>query len=100
MGTALTSLHAKRIKQLVDNVILCLDADSAGAQATYKALDTLKEVGLNVKVVRLQGAKDPDEYLKKYGKDNFYNQLNQAVDCVDFIIKDKKEQFHLLQYVD
>ena len=61
--------HVRKIKQLVENVILCLDGDSAGANATYKAIDILKEGGLNVKVVRLAGAKDPDEFIKKYGKD-------------------------------
>jgi len=100
MGTALTNLHAKKIKQLVDNVILCLDADSAGAMATYKAIDTLKEVGLNIKVVRLQGAKDPDEFIKKYGKDNFLNELTNGQDCVDFILKDSANKYDLNSNLD
>ena len=100
MGTALTNLHAKKIKQLVDNVILCLDADSAGAMATYKAIDTLKEVGLNIKVVRLQGAKDPDEFIKKYGKDNFLNELTNGQDCVDFILKDSAKKYDLNSNLD
>jgi len=100
MGTALTNLHAKKIKQLVDNVILCLDADSAGANATYKAIDTLKEVGLNIKVVRLQGAKDPDEFIKKYGKENFLNELMNGLDCVDFILKDSAKKYDLNSNLD
>lgn len=100
MGTALTQLHAKKIKQLVDNVILCLDGDSAGAAATYKAIDTLKEVGLNVKVVRLEGAKDPDEFIKKYGKDNFLNELTSGMDCVDFILKDSAKKYDLTSNLD
>lgn len=95
MGTALTTQHASRIKQLVDNVILCLDGDSAGNMATYKAIDTLKEVGLNVKVVRLVGAKDPDEFIKKYGKDNFINELYSGADCVDFVLKDSATKYDL-----
>jgi len=100
MGTALTSLHAKKIKQLVDNVILCLDADGAGTNATYKAIDTLKEVGLNIKVVRLEGAKDPDEFIKKYGKDNFLNELINGQDCVDFILKDSAKKYNLTSNLD
>ena len=100
MGTALTNLHAKKIKQLVDNVILCLDADSAGAAATYKAIDALKEVGLNIKVVRLEGAKDPDEFIKKYGKDNFLNELMSGQDCVDFILKDSAKKYNLSSNLD
>ena len=100
MGTALTTLHAKRIKQLVDNVILCLDGDNAGSIATYKAIDALKEVGLNVKVVRLQQAKDPDEYIKKFGKDNFLNEVMSAQDCVDFILKDTAKKYDLNSNLD
>lgn len=95
MGTALTTLHAKRIKQLVDNVILCLDADNAGSNATYKAIDTLKEVGLNIKVVRLIGSKDPDEFISKYGKDKFMDMLLSGQDCVDFILKDSAKKYNL-----
>ena len=95
MGTALTSQHARKIKQLVDNVILCLDGDNAGASATYKAIDVLKEVGLNVKVVRLNGAKDPDEYINKYGKDGFVELLSTAIDCVDFVLTDSAKKYDL-----
>ena len=100
MGTALTTLHARKIKQLVDNVILCLDGDGAGANATYKAIDTLKEVGLNVKVVRLQNAKDPDEYIKKFGKDKFLEELYSGQDCVDFVITDSAKKYNLTSNLD
>lgn len=100
MGTALTTLHAKKIKQLVDNVILCLDGDSAGTNATYKAIDTLKEVGLNVKVVRLNKAKDPDEFIKKFGKDEFLNEVMNGQDCVDFVLKDSAKKYNLNSNLD
>lgn len=95
MGTALTSQHTRKIKQLVENVILCLDGDSAGANATYKAIDVLKEGGLNVKVVRLVGAKDPDEFIKKYGKEKFLEVLSSAIDCVDFVLNDSSKKYDL-----
>ena len=100
MGTALTTLHAKKIKQLVDNVILCLDGDNAGSMATYKAIDTLKEVGLNIKVVRLNKAKDPDEYIKKFGKEAFLNEMYSGLDCVDFILKDSANKYNLNSNLD
>ena len=100
MGTALTSLHAKKIKQLVDNVILCLDGDNAGNMATYKAIDTLKEVGLNVRVVRLNKAKDPDEYIKKYGKEAFLQELYSGLDCVDFVLNDSAKKYNLNSNLD
>ncbi len=95
MGTALTTQHARRIKQLVENVILCLDGDSAGANATYKAIDVLKDAGLNVRVVRLEGAKDPDEFIKKFGKANFLDKLSTAIDCVDFVLTDSAKKYDL-----
>lgn len=97
MGTALTSQHARKIKQLADNVILCLDADGAGNLATYKAIDTLKSLDLNVKVVSLDLniAKDPDEFLKKRGKEEFLNLLSNAVDCIDFVLKDSAKKYNL-----
>lgn len=100
MGTALTSQHTRKIKQLVENVILCLDGDSAGANATYKAIDTLKEGGLNVKVVRLVGAKDPDEFIKKYGKEKFLEMLTNAIDCVDFVLNDSAKKYDLNNNAD
>lgn len=100
MGTALTPIHAKKIKQLVENVILCLDGDNAGTNATYKAIDTLKEVGLNVKVVRLNKAKDPDEYIKTFGKEQFLEELMNGVDCVDFILKDSAKKYDLDSNMD
>ena len=89
------TLHAKKIKQLVDNVILCLDGDNAGNMATYKAIDVLKQVGLNVRVVRLSGAKDPDEFIKKYGKNNFLEVLTNSIDCVDFVLTDSAKKYNL-----
>lgn len=100
MGTALTTQHSKKIKQLVSNVILCLDGDNAGKSATYKAIDILKDAGLNVRVVRLQGAKDPDEYIKKFGKDAFVEVLSKAIDCVDFILNDTAKKYNLEQNAD
>lgn len=100
MGTALTTQHARKIKQLADNVILCLDGDSAGKNATYKAIDVLKEVGLNVRVVRLVGAKDPDEYIKKFGKDALLEEFNKAADCVDFVLTDSAKKYDLTKNND
>lgn len=97
MGTALTPQHARKIKQLADNIILCLDGDGAGNLATYKAIDTLKSLNLNVKVVRLDPtvAKDPDEFLKKRGKEEFLDLLSRAIDCVDFVLTDSAKKYNL-----
>ena len=88
MGTALTANHARDLRYLCNDIIVCLDGDKAGEGATYKALEILKQAGMNVKVVRLTKAKDPDEYIKKFGKDEFLNELFNAGDYMEFILLD------------
>lgn len=95
MGTALTPNHARELQRLTDNVIVCLDADGAGANATYKAIECLKDVGMNLKVVRLDGAKDPDEFIKKFGKSAFQIALDKAQPFMDFILNDIASKYDL-----
>ena len=71
MGTAMTKEHIEKIKSYNCDVILCLDGDNAGLTATYKALDLLQNNGINAYSVILSDNLDPDEYIKKYGKEQF-----------------------------
>lgn len=86
LGTALTSEHAKILKRFNENIILCLDGDSAGIKATLRNIDILVENGLTVKVVTIPNGDDPDEYVKNYGKESMRELLNSAMPCVDFKI--------------
>ena len=100
MGTAFTPNHARDLAYLCNNIILCLDGDGAGETATYKAINTLKQANMDVKVVRLTKAKDPDEYVKKFGKEEFVNELFQAVDCIEFILIDLAKKYDLTKNAD
>lgn len=100
MGTALTPNHARDLAYLCNNIILCLDGDGAGETATYKAINTLKDANMNVSVVRLTKAKDPDEYIKKFGKDAFVEELYNAIDCVEFILIDLAKKYDLTKNAD
>ncbi|MBO5910094.1 MAG: DNA primase, partial [Clostridia bacterium] len=100
MGTALTSNHARDLAYLCNNIIVCLDGDGAGENATYKAINTLKEANMNVSVVRLDKAKDPDEYVKKFGKEAFIDELYKAVDCIEFILIDLAKKYDLSKSAD
>lgn len=71
LGTAITSEQARLMKRYTKKVVICYDADEAGQKATQKAMRLLEEVGLEVSVVRIPGSKDPDEYIKTFGKDKF-----------------------------
>lgn len=95
LGTALTLNHAKDLSHLCNNIILCLDGDSAGANATYKAMTILREANMNISVVRLTGAKDPDEYIKKFGKDKFIECLASAMNYMEFILIDLSHKYNL-----
>ena len=100
MGTALTSNHARDLAYLCKNIIVCLDGDGAGETATYKAINTLKQANMNVSVVRLTKAKDPDEYIKKFGKDAFVDELFKAMDCIEFILIDLAKKYDLTKNAD
>ena len=71
-GTALTRKQALLLKRYSDDVIICYDNDEAGITATEKAIDILENAGFTVYVTTLSGAKDPDEYIKKFGAKKFY----------------------------
>ncbi len=86
LGTALTENQARLIKKYTDNVIIGYDADEAGQEAILRGLDILSNHGLNVKVLKLDkpDAKDPDEYLNKYGPERLKNCINNAISLVEF----------------
>ncbi|MBQ9467480.1 MAG: DNA primase [Clostridia bacterium] len=75
MGTALTDEQARIMKRYTDRVIICYDADEAGQKNAEKAFGILAKAGLETRILRVEGAKDPDEYIKKYGKDAFRKLL-------------------------
>lgn len=95
LGTALTTEHAKTLKRLCENIVVCLDGDSAGQKATVKTVDILAEAGLNVKAVKLPDGADPDEYINSFGAEQMKKQLDNAMDYVEFKIRHRLEDFNL-----
>ena len=95
MGTAITNFHATQLKRYSDKIILCLDGDDAGQNATYKAIDVLSEQGLEVKVVKLKDNLDPDEFLKKYGAEELKNALLNAEDCIEYKLTSLASKYNL-----
>lgn len=84
MGTALTIEQCKEIKRYADVVYVSFDGDSAGQHATLRGLDLLKNEGLEVKVVRLKDNMDPDDYVRKYGKDGYLKLLDEALPLIEY----------------
>lgn len=85
LGTAITSEQARLMKRYTKNVIIAYDSDNAGQRAADKAFRLLEEVGLSVKILRMDSAKDPDEYIKKFGADKFRILLEGSVSRFDFM---------------
>ena len=75
LGTAFTLEQGQLLKRYTNNVILSLDMDKAGQTATEKTAFILKNLGFNIRVLKFQNAKDPDEFLKKYGKEEFLKSV-------------------------
>ena len=84
LGTSITDDHARIISRYAKKVFLSYDSDSAGQNATSKASAALEKVGVEVRIIRMTGAKDPDEFIKKYGKDAFSSLLEGSVGEFDF----------------
>lgn len=83
-GTALTPEQAKIISNYADKAIICYDSDGAGQKATSRAIPILSEAGLKVSVIKMSGAKDPDEYIVKFGADHFRNLINNSDGAINF----------------
>ena len=84
LGTAITQEHARLIARYTKRVIINYDSDEAGQRAADKAMKLLDEVGLPVRVLKLEGAKDADEYIKKFGADAFRQLLGHSRTAFDF----------------
>ena len=78
LGTAITADHARILSKYTQRVVISYDADEAGQNAANKAMRMLGEVGMDVRVLKLSGAKDPDEYIQKFGADRFRRVLEES----------------------
>lgn len=84
LGTALTDEQARIMARYTKRVVISYDSDAPGQKAANRAIGILGEVGLDVRVLRIEGAKDPDEFIKKYGADKFRQQLSGSFGKFDF----------------
>lgn len=94
LGTALTLDQARLMKRMTDNVIICYDSDEAGRNATKRAIDILKSVDLNVRVITVTGGKDPDEFIKTHGAQKFAALLTGSVNHIDYRLDEVKRKYN------
>lgn len=95
LGTAFGIKHARFVKNHFDSVILLFDSDDAGVKASLRTIPILDSVGLETKVLQIQNAKDPDEYIKKFGGNKFRKLIGNSVDSVRFQIDVAKRKYNL-----
>lgn len=95
LGTSLTQEHADLLSRYTNEVVLTYDGDAAGQNATQRAIPMLEKTGLKVKVLRMQGAKDPDEFLKKYGADRFKLLLEGSENQAEYRLRSLAAKFDL-----
>ena len=84
LGTALTEDHARIMAKYTKQVILAYDSDEAGQRATHRAMGIFAKVGLDVRVLHMKDAKDPDEFIKKFGAERFRQLLKKSSTGFDF----------------
>ncbi len=95
LGTALTPEQARIIAKYAKEVILSYDADEAGQKAIQRAMNLFSEVGIQTNVLHIEEAKDPDEYIKKFGADRFRRLLNESSSVMDFQLNRIRSKYRL-----
>lgn len=96
-GTALTPEQVKMLGEYADEVVLCYDSDEAGQKATARSLGLFADSPLKVTVLNLSGAKDPDEYIKKFGRERFEQLLNGANNALEYKLARVRSKYDLAQ---
>lgn len=95
LGTALTEAQGRLLRRSCEKVIIGYDADGAGQAATLRGLEILKNLGCDIRILQIEGAKDPDEFVVKYGPERFQRYVDQAISLVEFKVKMLKKELNL-----
>lgn len=95
LGTSFNENHTKLLKKYADRVIVLFDSDEAGVKAVLRAIPILTAAGIEAKVLQVTNAKDPDEYIKKFGAESFRDLLATALPHVEFRLKLERNNKHM-----
>ena len=95
LGTALTEEQVKLISRYKKEVVIAYDSDGAGVKATNRALELIKPSDLSVKVLKMNDAKDPDEFIKKFGRDRFVRLIEQAEGDSEYRLSGVRAKFDI-----
>lgn len=95
LGTALTEAQGRLLRNNSQQVIIGYDSDGAGQAATLRGLEILQNLGCDIRILQLDGAKDPDEYILKYGPERLQKCIYNAISLVEYKVKILKSKLDL-----
>ncbi len=95
LGTAFTTQHAQLLKRYTDKVVLTYDSDGAGVKAALRAIPILKEAGISIRVLNMEPYKDPDEFIKNLGAEEFRQRIDEARNSFLFEIDVLKKNYKM-----
>ena len=95
LGTAMTQQQGYLLRKNTNQIILSYDSDEAGLTAKLRALDILQNMGCDIRILQMEGAKDPDEFVIKYGNARFQALIDKALSVVEFKVKVLKKNLNL-----
>ena len=95
LGTALTQQQGWLLRKNSEQIILSFDSDEAGLTAKIRALDILQNMGCDIRILQMEGAKDPDEFIIKYGNARFKALIEKALSVIEFKVKNLKKNLNL-----
>lgn len=95
LGTAMTEAQGRLLRKSSEQVIIGYDSDGAGQAATMRGLDILQNLGCDVRVLQIEGAKDPDEFVIKFGPERFEKQVDKSISLVEYKVKALRKDLDL-----
>ena len=95
LGTALTEAQGWLLRKHSEQVVMRYDADGAGQAATIRGMEILQNLGCDIRILQIEGAKDPDEFVVKYGPERFNKYVENAISLIEFKIKILKKDLNL-----
>ena len=95
LGTAMTEAQGRLLRKSSEQVIIGYDSDGAGQAATMRGLEILQGLGCDVRILQIEGAKDPDEFVIKYGPERFEKQVEKAISLIEYKVKVLKNTLNI-----
>lgn len=95
LGTALTDEQARMLKRYTGRIVISYDSDEAGQKATARAVELLEKAGLDTRILHMEGAKDPDEYIKRFGKEKFRALIEESRTKFDYVLENTTAKYDL-----